>query len=55
MVTDRPDDATIDDDDKLDQWYTAYLRDVSRKMSQKNKGSGNWREASDVAFGKEGV
>lgn len=47
---DRPTDDVINDDERLDQWYDAFVRENARKFARKGApAGGDWQDASDVA------
>ena len=33
-ATDRPDDALLEDDERLDKWFDQYVRDTARKAGR---------------------
>lgn len=39
LPSDRPDDATIEDDEALDKWYQAYTREQALKFGKKQSAS----------------
>lgn len=36
MPSDKPADDIIEDDERLDRWFEAYLRDLARKSGAKS-------------------
>jgi hypothetical protein len=39
--SDKPEDKLIEDDEALDKWFDAYLKDVARKSARPRGGSIN--------------
>jgi len=51
LPTDRPDDAIIQDDAKLDRWFEHFMRDTARKLSR--RAGGPQRGDPDLVFGRD--
>lgn len=43
LPSDKPDDATIEDDDALDKWYNNYVREQAIKSGRKQEVRGGFK------------
>jgi hypothetical protein len=48
LLEDRPDDKVIEDDEALDRWYQAYVREQTLKAAKRSNAGGAFADTVQI-------